>query len=341
MRIAIVVTAICCGVALSLGAWPQSDCFICPPTLSSPKACELPQLKLFNDGAKYGYKDKSGGVVIPAAYDDAWDFGCGLAPVNIGARWETRGLIKDRGKWGYVNERGEVVIPIALDYARPFFDGLARIDQNGETKYINAAGATVIQLDRHSVGSDFSEGLVAVNRFDAQGTNRESTTEYFDTQGKKIFSVTAYGQAFHEGLAAAGVPNPKVPAGDHMATLYGFIDKTGNWAVRPTYAEVGKFSDGLAAVRPNKTAVYGKGDSWGYVDATGEPVIDLRFNEAQPFYNGYALVHTGGDLVVPFHFPSFWKGGHWMIIDKQGKVHQTSDEWLDVKAFADKMGRQF
>ena len=40
-----------------------------------------------NINGKWGYIDKSGTLVIPARYDDAWDFSEGLAHVNLNGRW--------------------------------------------------------------------------------------------------------------------------------------------------------------------------------------------------------------------------------------------------------------
>src|SRR5262249_3279099 len=161
----------------------------------------------------------------------------------------------------------KVVVPITLDYARPFFDGLARVEQNQETRYINPSGETVINLKTHAVGGDFSEGLVAVDRFDERG-GPLWITDYLDTHGKTVFRVEASGEEFHEGLAAASVIKTNVPGGDgdKRPFFHGFIDKRGNWVILPVYREVREFSDGLAAVRPEKTTINDMGDSWGYID---------------------------------------------------------------------------
>ena len=39
-----------------------------------------------DSGGKYGYKEKSGKIIIPANYDRAWDFFGGLG--GVGVRWK-------------------------------------------------------------------------------------------------------------------------------------------------------------------------------------------------------------------------------------------------------------
>ena len=49
---------------------------------------------------KYGYIDSKGNIPIPLEYEEATNFGCGLAGV------------KKNGKWGYVNRMNETVVPL-------------------------------------------------------------------------------------------------------------------------------------------------------------------------------------------------------------------------------------
>ena len=64
-----------------------------------------------SDG-KFGYKEKSGKVVIPARYDRAFNFSDGLAVVVID------------GMAGYIDPQGALVIASGFDMAGSFSQGL-------------------------------------------------------------------------------------------------------------------------------------------------------------------------------------------------------------------------
>jgi len=67
-------------------------------------------------GAKYGYIDKTGKVVIePQFFDEAWDFYEGLAMVKVG------------DKWGYIDKAGRMVVESKFDEAGIFSEGLAMV----------------------------------------------------------------------------------------------------------------------------------------------------------------------------------------------------------------------
>lgn len=340
IAVATMKIAITCLLALNLVV--HSGCVHSPFAGKAQKkntAEHVQQLKIFRDGSKYGYQTKSGEVIIPATFDDARDFSGGLARVNIGATRRVAGPMG--GKWGYIDEHGVAVIPIVFLFARDFSHGLAHVvTYNWESGYIDTTGRTVIKLARHTSGGDFSEGLAAVSRSEDSGTNRTYLTDYIDTQGKVLFTLPASGKEFHEGLAAAGVQNPEVPSGNDGSHLYGFIDRKGDWVIQPTYARVGEFSCGLAPVCVKPETGWNDDARWGYLDISGKLVIEAQFNEARPFYKGFALVHAGGQYVTMLDGPSEWRGGKWMVIDRQGKVHQTSKEWIDVRAFAEKADKK-
>jgi WG containing repeat len=89
--------------------------------------------------------------------------------------------------------------------------------------------------------------------------------------------------------------------------------------IHPRFGEADDFSEGLAAVRTKKTTVYGRGDTWGYIDKTGNYQIEAVYNEARSFRGGVARVHFGGTLQVATDAPPFWERGEWWLIDTRGK----------------------
>jgi len=59
-------------------------------------------------GAKFGYMDRSGKMIISPQFDAAGSFANGLAPVRLGA------------KWGYADTKGILAISPQFDLADPF-----------------------------------------------------------------------------------------------------------------------------------------------------------------------------------------------------------------------------
>ena len=67
-------------------------------------------------GAKYGFIDKTGKVIIQPQFDLTLGFSEGLAAVQVGK------------KWGYIDTTGKMVIGLQdLSFTKPFHDGLARV----------------------------------------------------------------------------------------------------------------------------------------------------------------------------------------------------------------------
>jgi hypothetical protein len=89
---------------------------------------------------------------------------------------------------------------------------------------------------------------------------------------------------------------------------FGFVKKSGEFAIKPHYSWAGDFSEGLAAATE-------PGDSkLGFIDKAGKIVIPAPFDQASSFSEGLAAVETGyreeGRKVVP---------GKFGFIDKTGK----------------------
>lgn len=61
----------------------------------------------------------------------------------------------------------------------------------------------------------------------------------------------------------------QVEVKDHYK--YGYIDKTGRFAIPPRFDYVCRFRGDLAAVRVDR--------KWGYIDRTGKFVITPRFDD--------------------------------------------------------------
>ena len=92
-------------------------CLVVFACFNAVHAKETSNLFPVKKGGKFGYIDRTGKVIIPFKFDDAWQFSEGLASVKIGE------------KRGYINENGKIVIEPQFDWANSFFEGLAKSKQ--------------------------------------------------------------------------------------------------------------------------------------------------------------------------------------------------------------------
>lgn len=294
---------------------------------------------------KWGFADKSGQVLIPAVYDNAYNFSDNLYRVSLG------------GKLGIIDQTGKMVTEprfVMIDRMR---EGMAVVEQDGKFGYVNAGGYVAIE-PRFDEAKAFNEGLALVRVGDKKG--------YIDTLGDMVIAPQFDWQtnrSFSEGLAAVRI-NGK----------WGFIDRTGRMIVEPQYMDAIGFWGGLAPVwtagglmgfidRTGSMVVAPQFVSAGYPDVKGEPYLVIwrffndgkgeygfldssgqllntpRFDLASEFAEGLACVTVGGkkgyintkgEMVIE---PRFSYAVSWF---KDGIVKVEED---DRKGFIDKSGR--
>lgn len=102
---------------------------------------------------------------------------------------------------------------------------------------------------------------------------------YIDSEGNwvidPIFDVAEHFQS--NGLARVCVKG-----------LWGVINMHGGWIVRPKFAQLFAFEDGLALFRFDTES-----EIWGYIDTEGRR-IPGSFRDAMPFSHGVAFVSQNG-----------------------------------------------
>lgn len=265
---------------------------------------------------KWGFKDKTGKLVIPFEYDSAQDFSEGLATVE-----------RD-GKRGFIDKAGNVVIPFDYDHARSFSEGLAAVRRDGKWGFIDKSGRIVVSFNYDDDGSNylsaytFSEGLAAVNK-------KDNGWGYIDKTGKVVipFKYSAVG-AFSEGMACVSY--------DDYNGKFGVINTDGSTVVPPIYDNeayydfhgsffsLPHFSEGLLSVANVRRRPEGSDYMTGYIDKAGKIIIPLEYSYGAAFSEGLAAVRRGdksgyidktGKTVVPFEYTdalSFSEGLAWV-----------------------------
>ena len=248
---------------------------------------------------KYGFIDKSGKEVVPIKYDNVWDFTEGLAGVKL------------KGKWGFIDKSGKEVVPpkyVDVDY---FHEGLAKVGLKGKWGFVDKSGKEVVPLKYENVW-EFREGLASVELNGKQG--------FVDKSGKEVVPLKYdYVEYFSEGLASVELNGKQ-----------GFVDKSGKEVVPLKYDWVKFFSEGLARVELN--------DKWGFINKSGKEVVPLKYDWVGFFSEGLATVelngkggyiNKSGKEVVPIKYDEVWDfteglagvelKGKWGFIDKSGK----------------------
>lgn len=282
------------------------------------KAYQNGLIQTVKDG-RIGWMDRYGKRSIPNSYYDLenhpYYFSEGLACV-----------VKRYGnnyKYGYIDTEGQEVIPFNYSHAEPFVNGYAKVKKEGVELYINKKGKEFNDLP--------TEKEVAKEmtwQKDSLTDNGKPRWYLVGKNGNVMLDSIYYDQVmdFNEDRARVKKDNK-----------WGFIDKSGNEIVAPTYAQAEDFSCGMACVTDAKTKKYGfvdaggnlavpcnyttytgdtkkfsddmfrirKNNKYGFINKLGEEVIAPSFDNAEEFSDGTAKVQ---------------KGGKWGLVDKTGKL---------------------
>lgn len=231
----------------------------------------------------FGCIDRTGKIVLPFTYINLSSFHEGLA-ASFGTE-KVRGF-HEFPLTGYIDKTGKMVIPQRFLDAHPFSEGLAAVREDraaAKWSYINKAGQQTIP-EGYSRVEDFQNGQAFVERVDDDGSgdyNNRVYHQFIIDKNNKILNENAQAlwdkkyasSARTEGLQATKAPNE----------LYGFVDQTGKFVIKPQFSEAQNFSQGLAAVCVSD-------QHWGFIDEKGRLVIPAIYVSAQPFSEGLAVV---------------------------------------------------
>ncbi|MBE7052477.1 MAG: WG repeat-containing protein, partial [Ruminococcaceae bacterium] len=229
---------------------------------------------------KIGIVDCGGRVLIPTAYDYLDSFGeTDVAVAQVGQ------------KFGVINDKFEVVVPFEYEYIYPFNNSNSTVAyKNEKFGIISTTGEHLTNFD-YKYMEEFKNGL---------------TLAYKD----------GYGYLDHNGNEIIECVHTDVKQGTALSV---FLQKDNKWALfSPTgqnltgfnYLDAGSFSNGLSAV----SVVTDNGPRYGYVNDSGDCVINFEYDAAQSFKYGKAVVTKGkysgiidieGNTIIPFVYTGF------------------------------------
>lgn len=229
----------------------------------------------FLENGLYGYLKSTIEDGIPAKYTFAGDFSDSLALVA------TEGNYLSSQK-GYINEKGDWVIEPKYVFAGDFSEGLARVQINEKWGYINKKDELVIN-PTYQLCYEFSNGYAKVQVKNKWGLIDKTGKFVVEPQYYDItdFSGEAYG--YQEIL---GKP-------------WGLRELNGSERNMDTVKKMYNFREGLAPARNTK-------DLWGFINDSGEWVIEPTYTNAHIFSSGLASVEVNYSK--------------WGFINKEGEI---------------------
>jgi len=175
--------------------------------------------------------------------------------------------IKINNKWGYIDKSGKIVIKPQFDEVFNFREGIAAIlayekatlahDKTAFKSNIPSFG-NMKELPRIPDAYNLSSKTNKLGFIDKKGNiiiepQFDASTVMLVT-GHLITNDESFRYFFNEGLASVGI-NGK----------YGYIDKSGNFVIKPQYNMTEPFINGIAAVKI--------GDKWGFINKSGETIV--------------------------------------------------------------------
>ena len=211
-------------------------------------------MKPCSDTCYYSYINKTGKVAFEKMFTSAGDFDKGKAIVA------TSYCDGEPCEYGIIDRQGEYIATPIYQDIQPASEGLFAARSAKGYGYIDGTGKTIIPFVYQDALA-FHEGTAAVEK--------DSVWIYIDRSGQKIFQQSfKNASAFSSGLAA-------VSAND---SLYGYINKSGNWAIEPKFDFAEPFEGDTAIVTIKETNKKSKeyGLSLRYkIDKTGKSCYKL------------------------------------------------------------------
>lgn len=257
---------------------------------------------------------------LPDSFSDAEHFLDGYA------------VIKKNGKKGLVDERGQIRIPanyLDIDYywltnllvfKTQTTDGLGLITPEGKPilknifQQIHPAGSGILKVRTNDLfglykldGSIVSEAVY--DYISSRSTDtiapewpaiiiKDNMYGLLNIKGQEIVKP-AYKNIFYSG--------ERIYAAQHKKG-YSLFDDRGNLLNKQVFDSVGKTTEG-------RIPVY-KGKRWGFLNLSGQQVIDLKYEAVESFSGSYCIVK---------------QKGKYGLINKSGQIRLAImyDEWRD------------
>lgn len=220
------------------------------------------------ESGNIGFINKEGEQEMRFMYDEATDFSDGLAAVKNGDRW------------GYIDEHGATILKFHYTDAHPMVNGVAVVQINGIYGYIDKESVWLVPP-----AEDFIYASPVMNENIGAVMLKGKGWGIFDNENNKLIDHQYRNGKHVPPILSEGLLNVR----DQKTKKYGYINKEGEWIIKPSYSEARHFSEGLAAV----SNAEGK---WGFIDAKGKLVIPYMAAQVENFSNGVCRIIDGDTM---------------------------------------------
>ena len=279
---------------------------------------------------KWGFIDNTGTIVIEPVYDYIYfdkyeyydnipdDFAIKINEnLYFSAHDDLIVVLKD-GKWGYIDCDGTVILDLIYDFADSFSEGFAYIGKDFKDRikyyYINTYGRKI-----SSKGFDeafpFNEGLACIGVLE----NDEMKYGFINTDGEIVIepknidilydleSASYYDvfPGFFEGRAYVCI-------WEDGEQYWGYLDRSGEFAIPPIYDGGGIFRYGI-------TYVY-KDDEVYTINTSGEIISDDEYREEYLEKKSIAKVEKKENKSERFVYDIIQRDDLYYYIDEEGKT---------------------
>ncbi|QVK19086.1 WG repeat-containing protein [Mycoplasmatota bacterium] len=211
-------------------------------------------------GKKWGYINEKGKYCIKPTFNHDEEFKDELAIVQVD------------NLFGVINDKGEYIVNPIYENIEPFHENRAIVTLNNEQFIINERGE-ILSVKGYPYLGNFHDSRAVVK----DKVNKEYLFGYLDSAGEVVIPIK-YKEANDFNNHKAVV----------KATKYQLIDLEGNILQEYPYAYVGNYGEGRLVIKIQ--------DKCGYINETGEVIINPQYQICHAYKDDYAIVNQEQEL---------------------------------------------
>ena len=253
-------------------------------------------IKIFG---KYGMVDIDGKLCISCSYDDF-----------VESENKEYFAFKQNGKWGFLSNDEQIQLQFKYDCIENITDSTFVANLNGKYGLFKYNGDAIFEPKYDHIvykwtGNESDPTYVYLNDKVAIVNSRNEFVTGFDYSGYGWFEVPQNGKYIEVFKVVQSKSNY-----NYEKKRYGIIEyETGREVIPCEYERLGRISEGLLCAEKN--------DKYGFIDLNNQVVIPFKFEDAEDFSEGLAMVAVHGGYynsrigVLPYSLYGY--------IDKKGQ----------------------
>jgi uncharacterized protein len=241
---------------------------------------------IFTENGLEGLKKKDGTIIIPAQYDEVFEF-----PDN-----ETFAVVKREGKYGYVNLEGQLVTGLIYDDAFDVYNGFGRV-QIGTQHYLVQPGAELPL-------TSYDELKLIAEEAQWYAVGRGGAFSVINTAGQTLLpfapsEVERVGT--HNGSALMRITD-EIKKGRKTLRFHGLVTADGQTLLEVGFLEIRPAYDDVVIVRAK--------DHFGMYSVQNEWVLEMEYDRIDLFLDKVYLLEkdqkqglyiAGQELIPPVY----------------------------------------